>query len=45
MLVSKQKYQISNERIEFELNDMILENENILDDYNLIENKLSVIIT
>jgi len=36
---------ISNERIEFILNDMILENKKILDDYNLIENKLSVIIT
>ena len=36
---------ISNERIEFILNDMILENKKILDDYNLIENKLSVVIT
>jgi len=36
---------ISNERIQFLLNGMVLENEKILDDYNLIENKLSVIIT
>ena len=33
------------ERIQFQLNNMILENEKILDDYNLFDNKLSVSIT
>ena len=33
------------ERIQFELNNMILENKEILDNYNLLDNKLSVSIT
>jgi len=33
------------ERIQFELNNMILENEKILDNYNLFNNELSVSIT
>ena len=33
------------ERIQFQLNNMILENNKILDDYNLFDNKLSVSIT